>query len=315
MTTTYRDKILAVRKAVNVPVLANGNILNHEDVTRCLDKTEAHGVMSAEGNLYNPALFAPLAAPEAMSAYRSRLPLELLAAFDELDAAYPEEGPSTAHPSLIVMAKRYLAIVRNLKTSTSPSSIKGHIFKLLMPLFTAGHHLDLRPKIGAAGSGRDRTTAERLDDYLAVINELEERLKVRRPVICSLVKLTARTERPADRFEQDTLYSLTSLSSTDHPVTARRICRTRAVSSAEQATRVPLFDRGSASSCVAPLPWARLRTHTATQPSPRWQRRHPAPLPPARRTTTPRSTASNLAASAAAMRAPPAKLTNANGQK
>lgn len=47
----------AVKEALQIPVLANGNIRDIHDVDECLAKTGADGVMSADSLLEDPALF------------------------------------------------------------------------------------------------------------------------------------------------------------------------------------------------------------------------------------------------------------------
>ncbi|KIS00633.1 tRNA-dihydrouridine synthase 1 [Cryptococcus deuterogattii 2001/935-1] len=104
------EYIREVKKAVKVPVFANGNILYREDVDRCMEVTGCDGVMTAEGNLSNPAIFMPPDHPYA-------------------------------HPPITLLAHRYLDIVEALETPTAGSAIKAHLFRLLKPVLDTDEEL------------------------------------------------------------------------------------------------------------------------------------------------------------------------------
>ncbi|KAK9054110.1 hypothetical protein SSX86_025187 [Deinandra increscens subsp. villosa] len=59
--------IRAVKNALRIPVLANGNIRHMDDVKSCLEETGADGILSAETLLENPALFAGFRTAEWVS--------------------------------------------------------------------------------------------------------------------------------------------------------------------------------------------------------------------------------------------------------
>jgi tRNA-dihydrouridine synthase 1 len=154
-------KIKAVKEAVSVPVFANGNILYFSDIAACLEFTGADAVMSAEGNLYNPALFRP-----------SQFPLT--------NGASPDL--TLEHLPHADLALEYLQIVKEIKTPTEWGAIKGHLFKILRPgLATA---LDLRNKMGnnfKAKAGDVSKSSDILDGiayYEDIVKELKERMDV-----------------------------------------------------------------------------------------------------------------------------------------
>ncbi|KAI9510804.1 dihydrouridine synthase-domain-containing protein [Russula earlei] len=134
------EKVRAVKKAVSVPVFANGNILTHADIARCLTETGADAVMSAEGHLYNAALFTP--SPTASTS----------------------GGLNPPHADL---ALEYLDIVASQKTPTSPSGIKGHLFKLLRPALS--RETDLRNALA-------QLRGSHLAPYYEVVREMKRRM-------------------------------------------------------------------------------------------------------------------------------------------
>lgn len=148
------EKIKAVKKAVKVPVLANGNILYHEDIQRALNITGADGVMSAEGNLYNPTIFAN--APTS--------PTDLF----PLSPAFP-------FPRLINLIREYLDICERLHTPTAGSAIKAHLFRLARPALEV--HRDLRPMLGQASLDLKATGKARFKVFYAFVDRLAELLE------------------------------------------------------------------------------------------------------------------------------------------
>ncbi|KAF3907007.1 hypothetical protein AA313_de0200603 [Arthrobotrys entomopaga] len=143
-------------------IFANGNILYNTDVEACLEATGADGVMCAETNLYNPAIFVPVTA-----------------SFEE------------RFPRVDVMCRQYLQIVQDItfgvgqpivelsreqvRENPSMASVKSHLFRLLHAVFTKQENHFIRNKLGKAHGSKFGEILDIANDLERVV---EEQLKL-----------------------------------------------------------------------------------------------------------------------------------------
>jgi tRNA-dihydrouridine synthase 1 len=183
-------------------LFANGNILNSADISACLEATGADGVMSAEGNLSDPTIFAlppsdPLSreyycGSDGSSGYRLdgviRRYFDIIYK-DVLDQESPSRNPlyipgdpalpaPREEPQSSVAAEPAKKRKRDNKAAASPNLrfMQGHLFQILRPMLHI--HTDIRDALAQSRIG-DFAAFEKVLSMLelAIAKALDEEVK------------------------------------------------------------------------------------------------------------------------------------------
>lgn len=148
-----------------VVVLANGNVLWQEDVARCIAATGVDGVMSAEGNLHNPAIF------ETSSDWERRFPRMDLVGREYLDIVREHVLPPLGLDALWAeqpMSNKTKKRFEVLMADPSLTPIKSHLFKLWHSALP--RHTQVRDLLARSGA---RVGEDPLASFEATLKELE----------------------------------------------------------------------------------------------------------------------------------------------
>ncbi|PFH34606.1 dihydrouridine synthase (dus) protein [Besnoitia besnoiti] len=177
--------IRLVKERLTIPLIANGGVETYEDALRCLEFTKADAVMSAEGILDNPMIFAPsrfASTSLSFSSSRSGYPLSAYSSFlshsslreiVRRSCTRPRFAGSSmscweASPCLLdrcLVMLEYLDICERYPPPHF-SFIKSHLFRCLHPVLL--HHEDLRDALARACE---------LEDYAAIAAEATARVR------------------------------------------------------------------------------------------------------------------------------------------
>lgn len=148
----------------SIVVLANGNILWQEDVERCIKATGVDGVMSAEGNLHNPAVF------QTDKDWDKRFPRMDVLGREYLGIIREYALPHLHLEELWVQpqSKRTKKQFEVLLADPNVTPIKSHLFKLWHSLLP--RHTHVRDLLARAGA---RAGEDVLESFEMCLREIE----------------------------------------------------------------------------------------------------------------------------------------------
>ena len=163
--------IAAVKRALRVPVLANGDVLCLDSARKCLEATGCDGVLSAIPLLEDPALFSE------------------------------NRGQIGCRVRPIRLLKEYAAIVA--EHATPPRMVRGHAFRMLGDWL--GEHTDLRDALN--GFDRSKRRERRDRDCCGDEEEGEEEEVEKKVVVAgeeeAVVAAVAEDEKPEEKPDDE----------------------------------------------------------------------------------------------------------------
>ena len=131
--------IAAVKRAVRIPVVGNGDLFSLADVKRMREETECDGVMIARGAMGNPFLFAEIIAADDGAPYTpptdaERLEVALQHAADMVDRKGARVGLAEARKHMLSYCKglRGACVARDTLTHAESLDEIARIFELLL---------------------------------------------------------------------------------------------------------------------------------------------------------------------------------------
>jgi tRNA-dihydrouridine synthase 1 len=151
-----------------VVMFANGNILWHEDIDRCLAETGVDGVMSAEGNLYNPAIF------ETSKDWDKRFPRVDVVGKEYIEIIRQEILPHLPLQELLGQepTKRTRKKMNEILKDSSLTAIKSHLFKLWHVLLH--QHTEVRDMVARATTRHNVANMDPLCQYEDCVKKVEK---------------------------------------------------------------------------------------------------------------------------------------------
>jgi tRNA-dihydrouridine synthase 1 len=167
--------IQKVKKAVTIPVIANGGISSYKDIDLCLQATGCDGVMTSEALLENPGMLSNNFAIKGPLLRRieiqdddneKRCKSRSIVSSSSILNDISYQGIEFERSSQFDLAKRYLELAKEYKAGWS--AIKPHIFKILFGALRV--FPDLRSRLG------ERMTS--IDAIQSVVLDMEEKYKV-----------------------------------------------------------------------------------------------------------------------------------------